>query len=118
MVESMTVEWRFARGDATADEIQSIVDEVLAEVVDPTSEAAAAARRAGVDPADLAGARVWVREGAQGVEPVLTAILVGIAISAGSKVAETLWTSVIWPYVRRSLGAAAVGERVNRDEDR
>jgi hypothetical protein len=73
------------------------------------------ARRAGAESADLAGVTVRVREGAQGAEPILTAILVGIAISAGSKVAETLWTSVIWPYVRRRLGAAVDG-RVDRDE--
>src|SRR5688572_25695278 len=113
MVESMTVQWRFARGDATADEIQSVVDEVLAGLADPSSDAAAAARRAGAEPADLAGATVTVREGAQGAEPILTTILVGIAVSAGSKVAETIWTSVIWPYVRRRLGVTAVGERID-----
>ena len=33
---------------------------------------------------------VEVREGRQGAEPILTTILVGIAVKAGSTVAETL----------------------------
>jgi hypothetical protein len=116
MVESMTVEWRFARGDATAHEIQSVVDDLVVRLADPSSEAARAARRAGVEPAELAAATVRVREGEQGAEPVLTTIVVGIAVSAGSRVVETLWRDVIWPHVRRRLGVSALGERVDGDE--
>jgi hypothetical protein len=116
MVQSMTVEWRFARGDATAEEIQSAVDDLLAQAADPSSEAAEAVRQAGREPAELAGATVRIREGEQGAEPVLTTVLVGIAVSAGSRVVETLWTDVIWPYLRRRLGVAALGERIDGDE--
>jgi hypothetical protein len=113
MVESTTVEWRFARGDATAHELQSVVDEVLAQLTDPSSEAARAARRAGAEPAELSAATVRVREGEHGAEPLLTTILVGIAVSAGSRVVETFWTDVIWPQVRRRLGVAALGKRTD-----
>lgn len=116
MVESSTAEWRFARGDATADEIQSAVDDLLAQLRDPSSETARAVRQAGEEPATLAGATVRVREGEQGAEPFLTTILVGIAISAGSRVVESFWTDVIWPHLRRRLGTAALGERVDGDE--
>src|SRR5207244_1140418 len=50
MVEQ-TVQWRFARGDAGADEIQSTVDEILVQLTDSTSEAWDAARAAGLEPA-------------------------------------------------------------------
>jgi hypothetical protein len=113
MVELTTVQWRFARGDATADEIQSAVDDLLAQLRDPSSEAARAVRQAGGEPAALAGATVRVREGEQGAEPLLTTILVGVAISAGSRVVESFWTDVIWPHLRRRLGTAALGERVD-----
>jgi hypothetical protein len=105
------VQWRFERGDAGAEEIQTSVDEILAELADPVSEASVAARMAGVEPDDLGDVTVEVREGRQGAEPVLTAILVGIAVKAGSTVAETLWREVIWPRLRRRLGARALGER-------
>ncbi|HET8684353.1 MAG TPA: hypothetical protein VFM54_21135 [Micromonosporaceae bacterium] len=111
-----TIEWRFARGDATADEIQSVVDDLLACLREPSSEQARAARQVGVEPAALAGATVRVREGGQGAEPLLTTILAGIAVSAGSRVIESFWADVVWPYLRRRLGVAAVGERLDDRE--
>ncbi|HET8657960.1 MAG TPA: hypothetical protein VFM55_03070 [Micromonosporaceae bacterium] len=111
-----TVEWRFARGDATADEIQSVVDDLLAYLREPSSDQTRAARRTGAEPAALAGATVWVREGEQGAEPLLTTILVGIAVSASSRVIESFWADVFWPYLRRRLGSASLGGRVDDRE--
>ena len=102
----------FRRGDTTAQELQQVVDKVLAELAEPDSEAARNARAAGVRLEDLGDARVQIREGEQGAEPILTTILVGIAISAGSKVAESLWKDILWPRLRRRLGAKALGEPV------
>jgi hypothetical protein len=106
-----TVQWRFTRGDAGADEIQSIVDEILDELADPASEATNAARATGIEPARLRDIRIEVREGAQGAEPVLTTILIGFALKAGSTVADTLWREVIWPRLRRRLGTGVLGDR-------
>ena len=83
--------------------------EVLAELREPGTEANAAARSAGLDPDVLADARADVTDGEHGAEPILTTIIVGIAVSAGSKVAETLWRDVLWPRIRRRLGARALG---------
>jgi hypothetical protein len=102
----------FRRGDATAAEIQQAINEVLVELNEPHTEAANAARATGLTVEDLAGAAVEVREGEQGVEPILTTILVGIAISAGGKVAESLWKDILWPRIRRRLGATALKEPV------
>jgi hypothetical protein len=99
----------FERGDQSAEDLQRVVDEAVAELADPTTDAAARAVAAGLDPRALAPARVEVREGGQGAEPILTSIVVGIAVHAGSKVAETLWREVLWPRLRRRLGATAVG---------
>jgi len=110
MVEQ-TVQWRFARGDAGADEIQSTVDEILVQLTDSASEAWDAARAAGLEPAGLGEVQIEVREGAQGAEPVLTTILIGIAVKAGSTVAESLWREVIWPQLRRRLGTRVLGDR-------
>ena len=100
---------RFERGDATATEIGDVAREVLLELREPDSEASAAARAAGLDPAGLVDARAEVTDGEHGAEPVLTTILVGIAVSAGSKAAESLWKDVLWPRIRRRLGARALG---------
>jgi hypothetical protein len=106
------VEWRFERGDVGAAEIQAAVDDVLAALADPGSDAARAARAAGLDPAEVTGADVRVREGRQGAEPILTTIVVGIAVKVGSSAVEALWRKVIWPSLRRRLGAGVLGERI------
>ena len=101
--------WRFERGDATATEIEDVACEVLAELREPGSQASAAARSACLDPASVADARAEVTDGEQGAEPILTTIVVGIGVSAGSKVAKSLWKDVLWPRIRRRLGVRALG---------
>lgn len=108
-------EQRYARGDASAEQLQEVVDEILGQLAQPDSGAARAARSAGLEPAELAAAEVQIREGAQGAEPVLTTIVVSIAVTAGSKIVESFWDDVIWPRLRRRLGVRALG---TRSEDR
>lgn len=110
-MSTVTATLRYTRGSASGVEIEDTARAVLAELNDPASDAAAAAKRAGLDPAALKGARVDVAETEHGADPFLTPILIGIAVSAGSKVAETLWKEVLWPRIRRSLGADALGDR-------
>lgn len=110
----MTLAWselRYQRGDASAAQLQEVIDEVLEQLAEPDSEAANAARTARLQPVELSGIRVEVREGGQGAEPVSTTIVVGIAVAAGKKIVETLWDEIIWPRLRRRLGARALGER-------
>lgn len=110
MAAVISEQW-YQRGDASAEELQDVVDEILGQLTEPDSDVAHAARAAGLEPADLSGVSAEVREGAQGAEPILTSIIVGIAVAAGSKVAETLWAEVIWPRLRRRLGVKALGAR-------
>lgn len=110
MSAEMTL-WRFQRGDATATQIQDVARELLAELREPGTEANAAALSAGLEPSALADARADVTDGEHGAEPILTTIVVGIAVSAGSKVAESLWKDVLWPRIRRRLGVRALGAR-------
>ncbi|MGH3915183.1 MAG: hypothetical protein ACRDTC_17520 [Pseudonocardiaceae bacterium] len=107
----------YQRGDASAVELQDVIEEILGELAEPDSDAAHAARAAGLEPAELSGVSAEVREGAQGAEPILTTIVIGIAVAAGSKIAETLWAEVIWPRVRRRLGVKALGTRTAAPED-
>ena len=116
MAEKTSVKLRYQRGDASADEIQEVVDGALRELAVPGSEAAQEALAAGFDPGQLADARVTVREGAQGAEPFLTAVLIGIVVSLGSKAAEAFWQEILWPRIRRRLGAAALGDK-HADQD-
>jgi len=103
----VTSEQRYQRGDASAAQLQEVVDEVLEQLAEPDGDVCNSVRAAGLEPAELSGVRAEVREGEQGAEPVLTTIVV----AAGSKVAETLWNEVIWPRLRRSLGVKALGAR-------
>ena len=84
---------------------------ILVQLTDSASEAWDAARAAGLEPAGLGEVQIEVREGAQGAEPVLTTILIGIAVKAGSTVAERLWREVVWPQLRRRLGTRVLGDR-------
>ncbi len=110
-------EQRYQRGDASAEQLQEVVDEILQQLAEPDSEVAHAARAAGLQRAEFAKVSATIREGAQGAEPVLTTIVVGIAVSAGSRIAETLWGEVIWPRLRRRLGARALGARTIAAEE-
>jgi hypothetical protein len=109
-MDSSTIELRFARGDAGADTIQAAVDEIIAELRDPASEASTAVQGAGIDLQEVADTKVTVTEGGQGLDPFVTPILIGITVSVGSKVAETLWKEVIWPRLRRRLGVNVLKE--------
>ena len=106
-------EQRYQRGDASAAELQEVVDEVLGQLTEPDSEVAHAARAAGLEPGEFSGVHAEIREGEQGAEPILTTIIVSLAVAAGSKVAGTLWDEVIWPRLRRRLGVKALGARTD-----
>ncbi|MGI9000688.1 MAG: hypothetical protein ACR2GH_03385 [Pseudonocardia sp.] len=109
---ALTTRQRYQRGQATAAQIEGVAREILAELADPDSEASRAASHAGLDPGALTDAHAEVVEGEQGAEPILTTIIVGIAVQAGATVAATLWKEVIWPRIRRRLGADALGAPV------
>ena len=106
---SLTVRQSFTRGVAPASELEAVAREILAELDDPASEASATAASVGIDPAGLAGVRVEITEVRQGLDPFVTPIIVGITVSTGSKIAETLWKEVLWPRIRRRLGKDALG---------
>jgi len=103
---------RFRYDQASAAELQAVVDEVLAELRDPTSEAVSQARLVDLNPQVLANSQVGIREEKQGFEPISTTILVSIVTGAGTHIATKFWDEVIWPRLRKSLGAKAVGDEV------
>src|SRR6478609_11754289 len=116
-MHELTLQKEFRRGDASADKLQDVVDEVLAELQSsPHSNGAQLAKAAGLGEEDLAGAKVQVREGQQGVEPVLTTIFVTLVVTATSKVAESLWKDVLWPRLRLRWGWTAVTEELKESD--
>jgi hypothetical protein len=114
---ALTIRQTFKHGAVPASKMDAVAREVLAELADPTSEASTTAAAAGLDPAALADARVEITEARQGLDPIFTPIIVGIAVSASSKVAETLWKEVIWPRIRRRLGKDALGDAAAPTEE-
>jgi hypothetical protein len=101
-----TVEIEFVRGQADAKKLQQVVDKVLAELGDDSSDTAKAARKAGLEPGDLAG--ITVREGAQGADPLLTPIIVMYVGNVTVHIANTFWDEVLWPRIRKRWGGLAV----------
>jgi hypothetical protein len=110
------IELRYERGEWGATELQTTLDEILAELTDPTSEAAEAARSAGLDPTALSSAAVRVREPEHGLEP-FTTILVGVAVNLGTSAAVALWREVLWPALSARRGDDALGEPVTETGD-
>jgi hypothetical protein len=105
---------RFQRDQASAKELQSAIDEIVAEFNDAGSEASRQAAEAGIDATELSGISVSVEEDKQGIEPVLTTILVTIAADVGKQVlVDELWVKVLWPRIKRRLGAKAVGRKLS-----
>lgn len=98
-----TLQLTFARGDKGAKEIQAVINAILSEVDHGSDDLRDELQEAGLDLHEIRDARVKVNEGAQGIDPIVTPIIVGIAVAAGSKVAETLWTDIIWPRIVRKL---------------
>lgn len=104
---------RFERDQAGATSLQAAVDEAVAELSDPASEASRQAGDAGLVATDLAGIRVSVEEDKQGFEPILTTILVTIAADVGKEVVvDKLWAKVLWPKIKLRLGPKALGRRL------
>jgi len=114
---STTLELRFQRGNATAEEISAEVARILADFDNPDSGLAESARAVGLEDADLSAMTVEVREGGQGFEPILTSIIVGVTADAGTKVVEAFWTKVLWPRLRRRLGPRAILDRLAGDRE-
>jgi hypothetical protein len=104
----ITIEMIYERGDATADDLAAAVAEILANSHLATGELAERAAQAGIDPAVLPTVSISVTEDSQGLEPILTSIVIGLTVRAGETIAETLWRKVVWPLARRKLGARAL----------
>jgi hypothetical protein len=113
---SATVELRFQRGNASAEEISAEIARILADFDNPDGELAESARAAGLAAAGLSAMTIEVREGGQGFEPILTSIIVGITVNAGSTAVEEFWTKVLWPRLRRRLGPRAVLDRMDGNQ--
>lgn len=103
---------RFERGQASADELQEVIDEILAELRAPDSEAARQANLAGIDPAEFGAASVKAEEAEQCIDPLVTPIVVGIAVKLGSDVILKAWDRIVWPRIEKRLGGLALGDQL------
>lgn len=103
---------RFRRGQASAVQLDETIQEILAELRDPDSELAREFAHEGLDPAEFGLAHVTVEEPEQGVDPVITPILIGIAINVGSQAIIKAWEKLIWPQIAKRRGGLALGEKL------
>lgn len=112
MESRSSLELRFERGQADADELQETIDEILAELRDPSSELARRASREGLDPAKIGAAKVTVKETDQGVVPLVAAIVVGIAVEVGKDGMILAWKKVISPQIEKRRSGLALGDEL------
>jgi hypothetical protein len=108
------VELLFKRGQASADQLQATIDEVLAELGQSGSDVHLRAESAGLDPQAVSPGNVVVTEPDQGFAPFLIPIAISFAGGVSAHIANTLWDELLWPEVRKRLGMNAVGKRVEQ----
>lgn len=101
----------FGRGQASPDEIQAVVDEVLAECREGKTEANSHAEAARISPNELRRATVTVSEDRHGADPTVVAIIVAVTGGLAKDAVLRLWDNVVWPRLRRRLGGQALGPR-------
>ncbi len=103
----MTIQLRFAAGSASASELQQASDEALRRGADSEVDI----------PTD---AQVTIVQEKDGLDPTLTLIVITIVTNLGTEAAVGVWKEYIWPHLRRSIGADALGEPISdehTDED-
>src|SRR5450759_846731 len=96
------------RGEATKDEVQETIDEILAEIATGEGQLADETRVVGMS-VDV-DTTIVVKEAAQGFVP-FAALALAFAGAAGKKLAERFWEDVLLPEIRRRRTADAVGDR-------
>jgi hypothetical protein len=98
------VDIRVEAGVSTLADVQTAIDEILADLR-AGGDLAEDARAQGLElPEDL----TITAEEPAGLEPV-TAIIVAFAGAAGKEFAKRAWNDLILPEIRRRRGADAVG---------
>jgi hypothetical protein len=115
MPEAYVTQLRFVGGKGNAEDIEAEISSIVAELADPASEAAQSAANAGLNPADMSGARVDVAKEGKGFGPV--AIVIAIAVPVAAHIVNKFWDDVIWPRIKDKLGADSVGKRVQEKRD-
>jgi hypothetical protein len=99
----------FENGTASVETLTQLTDRVWTELRSP--EGKEAVQAAGFDPALLTGPSPFnISRDASGVEPTMTAILVGLGVAVGKDVLLDLWRSLILPRIKEAAGGEAVGK--------
>ena len=115
MSNHTTLELEFQPGAVATATIQSAVSDVLLELADSHSEAHKAAVEADLNPTDFADTTVQIGTESKGF--VISSIVIAIGAPVAAHVINKLWDDVIWPRIKDTHGADALGKRKNKKED-
>lgn len=115
MSEGNWINLRFVSGAGDTEDLEAEISSILENLSDPVSDVAKSACAARLDPSDMRGARVRVTKEAKGFDPTL--ILIAISVPAASHIVNQFWDDVIWPHLKKRLGADSLGKREENDQD-
>jgi hypothetical protein len=115
MPEGNEITLRYVHGSAEINDLESEITKLLRELTDPGSAAFATAVAAGLDPAPLSRADVEIRHEGKGFGPA--AVLIAIYVPVAAHIISKFWDDVVQPRLTGKLGADALGEREDKDED-
>lgn len=114
MSEGNWVNLRFVGGAVDTEDLEAEISLILKDLSNPVSDVAKSARAVGLDPSDMRGARARVEKETKGFDPVL--IVVAVSVPAASHIVNQFWDDVIWPHLKKRLGADSLGKREENDQ--
>ena len=109
----LTLEFRSA--SVSLDDLESMVSSLFGGLRDPDTEIAQAAVRIGMAPEEFAGAEGSVDQPGKGFGDVV--VIVALFAPALNHSLRTVWDDLLWPRMKRVLGADALGDEVAKDEN-
>jgi hypothetical protein len=110
--EGSWVDLRFVGGAGEPEEIEAEIMSIFRDLTDPTSEVAESASAAELELPEMRGAQAKVTKEAKGFGPVV--ILIAISVPAATHIVNQLWDDVIWPRIKKKLGADTLGRREDK----
>jgi hypothetical protein len=106
---------RFTSASVSLDDLESTVSSLFDGLRDPDTEIARAAARIGMTPEEFAEAEGSVDQEGKGFGDVI--VIVALFAPALNHSLRNVWDDLLWPRVKRVLGADALGDELADDDD-
>jgi hypothetical protein len=105
---------RFRSASVSLDDLEGTVSSLFAGLRDPGTEIARDAAGMGMVPAEFDGAGGVVDQDGKGFGDVV--VVVALFAPTINHSLRTVWDDLLWPHIKRALGADALGDEAPASE--